>query len=139
MAPTLLASGLAGTKLAGWFQAGTGMNNSTFLVQPKGETSDNVIISHVRRDGSPVHRNARWPSAHTTVRSRAASPLVDGVLEHVTGGSVGLVCGDTAATSADLSVNRTRSRTREGRSGCAAYASANRGGVGGVGLKALPR
>jgi hypothetical protein len=38
--------------LAGWYQAETGMDNSTLLAPLEGEESDYVIINHARSDGS---------------------------------------------------------------------------------------
>jgi hypothetical protein len=38
--------------LAGWYQAETGMDNSTLLAPLEGEQSDYVIINHARWDGS---------------------------------------------------------------------------------------
>jgi hypothetical protein len=38
--------------LAGWYQAETGLDNSTLLAPIEGETSDFVIVNHARWDGS---------------------------------------------------------------------------------------
>ncbi len=45
--------------LAGWYQAETGMNNSTLLAPLEGEASDYVVINHVRWDDSLLGFAAR--------------------------------------------------------------------------------
>ena len=38
--------------LAGWYEAETGLDNSTLLEPLEGEQSDYVLINHARRDGN---------------------------------------------------------------------------------------
>jgi hypothetical protein len=45
--------------LAGWYQAETGMDNSTVLAPLEGEKSDYVVINHARWDGSLLAFAAR--------------------------------------------------------------------------------
>jgi hypothetical protein len=45
--------------LAGWYQAETGMDNSTLLAPLEGEKSDYVVINHARWDGSLLAFAAR--------------------------------------------------------------------------------
>jgi len=48
--------------LAGWYEAETGLDNSTLLAPLEGETSDYVMINHARWDGSlPVFMARQLP------------------------------------------------------------------------------